>query len=1137
MQSRILHILHFPSLLLATALCFISIELNAQTVQISVTNGPEIRCAGDSTVQILITPNPSGTWTEIGLSWGDGAVQILTPGDPLTQTHTYSTAMFLDDCTYTCAVNPLITGFCFQVSVVAKYSDILDENVQKILAFKIPPRPDFSATPNIPCTGDKVTFTNSTCPNNDLSMEYTWQFDGAGTDTLPDPCFTFDMPDIYSVTLTATNDCGTASISRPIQVLEPPTAEITPESGFVQTTEDTFSVCIGQTATVILDGTMSLNETSYLWLVSPPNITWVSPQDTSHPIVTFPSAGIYQFILEVNNACDQPHRDTVQVEVFPEDILQVFPQEDACLSLDYVPTNLNNEATYTLNGTLIPTDSFPLLLTPATYTLHARLDGICGMQETRDTFIVFAPDEVTIVSPTQDTSVCAGANSIILNAFPPDGNWIVNGAASGTLFNPQLAGDYLIEYVRGEDACERRDTVSISVQGITASIDPITACLTETTPIALNGTPAGGNWSSPECPSCVQNGQLYAFLHNGSDPLTVQYAVQDNLGCADTTSTTITLLDPVAELALDGPPCSNFALSFNTSGSVGNTFYWRTDGAISGEPATLPPGSHQVDFIAEIDGCKDSTALFFDIQDPPASAAFTTNYTEGCIVLEILFTPEIVDISAYNYDWIFEGGLPAVDSFVLPDIVFWHNFTGETQMHTTYLTVSNACGSVTDSLELTVYPRPVAEIGLDSVLIDCSPFEFTLTNRSTGEPDSCVWRLGNDITISDCSDFFTQTLTAFDSVTEYEIILDISSQCGMSSDTATVTVLPPDVDAFFNFPAPEVCPGTDVQFTDASTPIPMSWAWRVLDASGSIIEISNEPNPVFVFPDAGSSYDVILQVSAGCGIDTISHVIRTLPEIAADFQVPEVACAGAPVIIENLSPANYQSYIWQINDDTVATNQFDLNFVFDSVADEHIITLNVIDFENSCPGKISKIIEVRDRPHAEFSLASEGYGCLPLEVGFANLSQGATRFQWIFGDGQVSVLPDPIHRFEEGIYNVTLIASDGFCADTFVQEKIIEADPCQLYIPNVFSPNGDGVNDIFSVTANELVQQLNYIRIYTNWGSIVYEEQDLPLTGVSGWDGNFQGEPLNPGVFVYMLEAQYAGGRTEVFIGDVTLVR
>ncbi len=96
-----------------------------------------------------------------------------------------------------------------------------------------------------------------------------------------------------------------------------------------------------------------------------------------------------------------------------------------------------------------------------------------------------------------------------------------------------------------------------------------------------------------------------------------------------------------------------------------------------------------------------------------------------------------------------------------------------------------------------------------------------------------------------------------------------------------------------------------------------------------------------------------------------------------------------------------------------------------------------------------------------------------------------------------------------------------------------------VYIPNVFSPNGDGINDLFQVFTGIGVERINFVRLYDRWGEKLFEVTDLAPSpdGTPGWDGVFRGQDMNPAVFLYLVEVVFIDGRVLVYRGDVTLLR
>jgi gliding motility-associated-like protein len=119
---------------------------------------------------------------------------------------------------------------------------------------------------------------------------------------------------------------------------------------------------------------------------------------------------------------------------------------------------------------------------------------------------------------------------------------------------------------------------------------------------------------------------------------------------------------------------------------------------------------------------------------------------------------------------------------------------------------------------------------------------------------------------------------------------------------------------------------------------------------------------------------------------------------------------------------------------------------------------------------------------------------------------------------------------------VTVIDTNGCEASASIRLTVFR--PKHIFVPNVFSPNGDDINDLFKVQGNTIETVLS-LRIFDRWGGLVYEEYNLDPASDQGWDGTFNGKQLNPGVYVYRAELQHDDERrtTDFIRGDITLVR
>ena len=105
----------------------------------------------------------------------------------------------------------------------------------------------------------------------------------------------------------------------------------------------------------------------------------------------------------------------------------------------------------------------------------------------------------------------------------------------------------------------------------------------------------------------------------------------------------------------------------------------------------------------------------------------------------------------------------------------------------------------------------------------------------------------------------------------------------------------------------------------------------------------------------------------------------------------------------------------------------------------------------------------------------------------------------------------------------------------FVITDTTETD--ELYVPNVFSPNGDGINDYWTMFTKQGDALIHKLVIFDRWGNLVFEKHDFVLNSTLGWDGTFRGKPMSPGVFAYTATLTLGNGKDVTVKGDITLVR
>ncbi|MCO6499623.1 MAG: gliding motility-associated C-terminal domain-containing protein [Vicingus serpentipes] len=178
---------------------------------------------------------------------------------------------------------------------------------------------------------------------------------------------------------------------------------------------------------------------------------------------------------------------------------------------------------------------------------------------------------------------------------------------------------------------------------------------------------------------------------------------------------------------------------------------------------------------------------------------------------------------------------------------------------------------------------------------------------------------------------------------------------------------------------------------------------------------------------------------------------------------------------------------------------------------------------NGCDSTVSTtIIELPNNAIANFDTATVPL-CEGLQVIFTNLSSGATTYLWDFGDGTTSTEANPTHIFAYGFSGtITLTAFDGGCSDTYtmtINAGLLE-DHLVVTAPNVFTPNGDGLNDCFNVDLGGQIKNCSELTIFNRWGNKVFSDENGAC-----WDG----DNASAGTYFYIIkvnETTYKGSLT-----------
>lgn len=409
----------------------------------------------------------------------------------------------------------------------------------------------------------------------------------------------------------------------------------------------------------------------------------------------------------------------------------------------------------------------------------------------------------------------------------------------------------------------------------------------------------------------------------------------------------------------------------------------------------------------------------FEVTPPAAIPNFTASPTLGTVPLTVQFT----DLSLNNpslYIWDFGDG--TIAGIYDRNPVHTYNAVG---LYNVSLTVFN--GGAPDGVTLTRYnyievvKRPVANFTAAPTEGN-APLLVQFTDTSDGDPVTWIWRFGDGSIATAQNPYHLYTTPGI-----YNVSLTVSNKAGTDSITRngliTVRAVPT---ADFSANRTSGQAPLSVQFTDASTGAPTSWAWSFGDGTNG-----NVQNPVHVYTAPGT-YNVRLTASNSAGTDTMTRwsYISVQQGLRANYTYTTSNpdnLAPLTVAFTDRSEGSIERWYWDFGDGTISTDRNPIH-TFTRPGD-YDVTLSVTDHYSG--SAFTRTITVRQPLVADFSGAPTT-GSLPLTVKFTDESIGTPNtWFWSFGDGQFMGVSDPakkdvIHTYNSpGNYTVTLSLNDG----------------------------------------------------------------------------------------------------------------
>ncbi|HRH64862.1 MAG TPA: PKD domain-containing protein, partial [Bacteroidia bacterium] len=937
----------------------------------------------------------------------------------------------------------------------------------------VSPRPSisFSATATTGCGSAIISFVNNTTN----ASTYSWNFgDGTAASTLTAPSHTYTSAGTYTVTLTATGSSGCTSTSTQsgmITVYPQPTASFA----------STNNVCLGDTIffTNLSNGNGGFL-TAHSW-----NFGDGTPLSSlTNPYHVFTTAGSFSVQL-VSSTIHCSDDTIITVNIAPAPQVNFSPSPAAgCGPLTVSFTNTTSGSpVYTWNfGDGSPSSSLATpshtYATAGTYTVTLiATQGSCADTLSSPSLISVYQRPTAIFSSS--TTVCLGDTFFFNNTSTGNGATITgyswnfgDGSPASTAAQPyhvySASGSYSVVLTASTANCSDDSTRTITVSpapqvnfsaAATSGCNPFSVSFSNTTtssPVYSWNFGDGSPLSSTTSPT-------HLYTSPGTYTVTL---IASQGSCADTlvrTNYITAYPTPTASFTSNNNVCLGDTIFFiNSSSGNGSTLTSHTWNFGDGSPASalLNPfhvftaaGTYSVQLTSASSNCADDTTIQVTVAPAPV-VAFSATVTSGCNPLTVNFTNTTTGSPLYS--WNFGDGSP-VSSLVSPA----HTYTSAGTYSVTLIATQGSCADtlVIPSM-ISVEAKPTSSC--IAPLTICLGDTINFINTSVGNGSAITgytWNFGDGTPSSS----LIQPSHVFSSSGNFSVTLTTFAGTCVDDTTIVIAVNPaPQV----NF-TPNIVSGCGPQtvlFTNATTGSPL-YSWNFGDGS----PLSSVTNPSHLYTNSGTYTVTLIATQGTCG-DTLirSNLITISPVPTASFNTTNV-CLGDSVHFSNSSTGNggtITAYSWNFGDGSPASAIANPAHLYAS-AGSFAVTLTAS--SALCSDDSTFTVVVSPAPQVQFS-SSVTSGCSPVSVAFTNTTTGSPVYSWNFGDGSSSSsLVAPVHTYTNaGIYSVTLIATQGSCADTLVVPNMISVQaspisdfsagtPCfgdTLYFTNNSLPNG-----------------------------------------------------------------------------------
>ncbi|MCS6991959.1 MAG: PKD domain-containing protein [Chitinophagales bacterium] len=408
----------------------------------------------------------------------------------------------------------------------------------------------------------------------------------------------------------------------------------------------------------------------------------------------------------------------------------------------------------------------------------------------------------------------------------------------------------------------------------------------------------------------------------------------------------------------------------------------------------------------------------------------------------------------------------------------------------------------------------------------CVPLTVHFTNTSVNA-SQFTWYFGDGST----SNAFEPTYTYTDTGTFQVMLIAYDPLACVPKDTAytTVIVYNTTVDASYTYTLTDYCDSLRVDVQASSSGPLTTFLWDFGNGN-----LAYGATAHFTYKEPGLyTVSLIANDPSACNpLDTFAFTVDFTHVVIAELQ--QTTYYGCPPLTLTFTNTGFGgvSFYWDFGDGHFST---DPNPTHTYQQPGTYYGMFVAHDPNACRpyDTVWFTVTVYDWPPlAAFTVSTAYVTDFVTDIQFINQSQNAVAYLWEFGDGTTSTEVNPTHKYTiSGQYLACLTAfNENGCPAKVCTLITVELVPV-VDVPNAFSPNGDGANDVLYVKGQDIVS-LDF-KVFNRWGELVFQTNDVN----QGWDGTFRGVAQEMEVYVWMLSARFSNGKSVVKSGNVTLLR